>query len=178
MPDDVIDTPRLELVPLTPHLLRLVDRAATAEIERELEARVPAGWTRGIPARLRLEQLAADPSAQPWLVRATVLKATRRVVGSVGFHGPPDPAGRVEIGYKVVEAEQRKGYARESVAALTSWAFATGRARVCVASVRPDNAPSLALVRSFGFRMVGERIDEVGLDLVFECPLPLRGAHD
>ena len=172
----MIATVRLDLVPLRPGLLRLVERGRIAELERELGARVPAGWCEAIPARMRLEQLAADPSEQPWLVRAMVLRASRRVVGSIGFHGPPDRRGRVEIGYDVVGDERRKGYARESVGALTDWAFASGRARVCVASVSPDNAPSLALVRSLGFRQVGEQIDEIdGLELVFERPLPLAG---
>jgi [ribosomal protein S5]-alanine N-acetyltransferase len=171
-----ITTARLDLVPLRPRVLQLIDRGQMAEVERELGAEVPAAWRQTIPARLRLEQLAADASEQPWLVRAIVLRASRRVVGSVGFHGPPDARGRVEIGYDVVAAQRRKGYARESVGALTGWAYATGRARVCVASVSPDNAPSLALVRSLGFRQVGEQIDEIdGLELVFERPLPLTG---
>jgi ribosomal-protein-alanine N-acetyltransferase len=172
----VIPTVRLDLVPLPPELLRLVDRGQMAEVERELEAQVPTDWRQTIPARLRLEQLAADASEQPWLVRAMVLRTSRSIVGSVGFHGPPDRRGRVELGYDVVEAERRKGYAREGIGALTDWAFATGRARVCVASISPDNAPSLALVRSLGFRRAGEQIDEVdGLELVFEHPLPLTG---
>jgi L-amino acid N-acyltransferase YncA len=46
--------------------------------------------------------------------------------------------------------------------------------RTCVASVSPHNAPSLSLVRSFGFRHVGDQIDEIdGLELVFERRLPL-----
>ena len=172
----VIATARLELVPLRPGLLRLVQCAEMAELERELGARVPAGWCEVIPARLRLEQLAADGSEQPWLIRAMILREERHVVGSVGFHRPPDRRGRVEIGYDVVEAERRKGYARESVGALTGWAFSTGRARFCVASVSPGNAPSLALVRSLGFHQVGEQIDDIdGLELVFECALPLPG---
>jgi RimJ/RimL family protein N-acetyltransferase len=82
--------------------------------------------------------------------------------------------GRVEIGYDVVAGRRRRGYAREAIVGLAAWAFTTGRARVCVASVSPDNAPSLALVDSLGFRQVGEQIDEIdGLELVFECPLPL-----
>jgi [ribosomal protein S5]-alanine N-acetyltransferase len=40
--------------------------------------------------------------------------------------------------------------------------------------VAPHNAPSLALIRSFGFRQTGDRIDEIdGLELVFERRLPL-----
>jgi ribosomal-protein-alanine N-acetyltransferase len=127
-----------------------------------------------LPASLRREQLAADPSEAPWLVRAMVLRAPRQVVGSVGFHAPPDRNGRVEIGYDVVVTERRKGYAREGVRGLAARAFATGEAQVCVASISPDNAASLALVRSLGFRQVGQQIDDVdGLELVFERPLPL-----
>jgi RimJ/RimL family protein N-acetyltransferase len=168
----VIATERLDLVTLPPGLLRLIERGEIAELEGELAARVPDGWTEGVPASLRLAQLATDPSEEPWLVRAMVLRAARRVVGSVGFHAPPDRSGRVEIGYDVVAAERRKGYAREGILGLAAWAFTTGRAQICVASVSPDNAPSLALVRSLGFRLVGQQIDDVdGLELVFERPL-------
>jgi RimJ/RimL family protein N-acetyltransferase len=99
-------------------------------------------------------------------------------VGNVGFHGPPDEKGRVEIGYGIVASQRGRGYAREAIAGLTDWAFATGEARVCVASVSPSNAASLALVRSLGFRQVGEQIDELdGLELVFERVLPLEAGH-
>jgi ribosomal-protein-alanine N-acetyltransferase len=173
----VIATERMDLVLLPPALLRLIAGGRNAELERALGTRVPKGWADGIPASLRLEQLAADPSEEPWLVRAMVLRAPRRLVGSVGFHQPPDGSGRAEIGYDVVAAERRKGYAREAIRGLTEWAFATGRAHICVASISPDNTPSLALVRSLGFRHVGEQIDEVdGLELVFERRLPLDGA--
>jgi ribosomal-protein-alanine N-acetyltransferase len=174
--DGIIATDRMDLVPLPPALLRLIEGGRTAELERALGTRVPPGWADGIPASLRLEQLAADPSEEPWLVRAMVLRTPRRLVGSVGFHQPPDASGRAEIGYDVVAAQRRKGYAREGIHGMTTWAFATGRARICVASISPDNAASLALVRSLGFRQVGEQIDEVdGLELVFERRLPLDG---
>ena len=171
---DSIATPRLTLLSLTPSLLRAVAGGDLAEVERQLGAFVGTGWEDGVPATLRLEQLAADASEQPWLVRAMVARTPRQVVGCVGFHAPPDDRGRVEIGYDIVASERRKGYAREGIQALLEWAWATGRVRTCVASVSPHNAPSLALIRSFGFRRVGEQIDEVdGLELVFERRLPL-----
>jgi ribosomal-protein-alanine N-acetyltransferase len=173
----VIATERMDLVTLPPGLLRLIERGQIGELESTLGAHVPDGWADAIPASLRLEQLSADPSEEPWLVRAMMLRAPRRVVGSVGFHAPPDRRGRVEIGYDVVATERRKGYAREGVHGLAAWAFATGRAHICVASISPGNAPSLALVRSLRFRHVGQQIDDVdGLELVFERPLPLDGA--
>lgn len=173
--DDVITTPRLQLVSLTPPLLRAVAGGDLDEVERQLDAPVGAGWEDGVPAQRRLEQLAADPSEQPWLVRAVLARAPRRVVGCVGFHAPPDAHGRVEIGYDIVAGERRKGYAREAIHGLLDCAWATGRARVCVASVSPHNAPSLGLIRGFGFERVGEQIDEIdGLEWVFERPLPAR----
>jgi RimJ/RimL family protein N-acetyltransferase len=155
-------------------LLRAVAGGDLAEVERQLGARVGKGWEEGVPAKLRREQLTADASHQPWLVRAIVASTPRRMVGYVGFHAPPDDDGRVEIGYDIVVAERRKGYAREGIRALLDWAWATGRVRMCVACVSPDNAPSLALIHSLGFRDVGERIDEIdGLEWVFERRLPL-----
>ena len=97
-----------------------------------------------------------------------VTSTPRQVVGSIGFHAPPDDRGRVEIGYDVVASERRKGFAREGIGALLEWAWATGRVCTCVGSVSPHNAPSLALLQSFGFRRVGEQIDEIdGLEWIF-----------
>ena len=80
----------------------------------------------------------------------------------------------MEIRYDIVASQLRRGYAREAARALLDWAWATGRARTCVASVAPHNKPSLALIRSFGFQHTGEQIDEIdGLELVFERRLPL-----
>jgi ribosomal-protein-alanine N-acetyltransferase len=129
--DDVITTPRLKLVSLTPSLLRAIASGDLAEVERELDAPVGAGWEDGVPAERRLEQLAADPSEQPWLVRAVLALTPRRVDGSIGFHAPPDDHGRVEIGYDIVVRERRKGYAREAIHALLDCAWATGHARTC-----------------------------------------------
>jgi ribosomal-protein-alanine N-acetyltransferase len=174
----VIFTERLELVPLPPGLLESIARGDASAAAHRLDATVPEGWTDTIPAQGRLEQLATDPSEEPWLVRAIVLRAPRRVVGNVGFHGPPDDKGRVEIGYGIIPLQRRQGYAREAIAGLTDWAFATGEARVCVASVSPRNAASLALVRSLGFQQVGEQIDERdGLELAFERVLPLESGQ-
>jgi len=176
--DYVITTPRLKLVSLTPSLLHAVASGHLTEVERQLNARVGVGWEEGVPAERRLEQLAADPSEQPWLVRAVLAMTPPRVVGSIGFHSPPDDYGRVEIGYDIVAGERRKGYAREAVQALLDCAWATGRARTCIASVSPHNTPSLAVIRAFGFRRVGEQIDEIdGLEWVFERALPARNVR-
>ena len=93
-----------------------------------------------MPARLRLKQLAADASEQPWLVRAIVASTPRQVVGCVGFHAPPDDDGRVEIGYDIVASERRKGYAREGIQALLD-----GRGRLV--ALGPASPPSVRITR-------------------------------
>jgi len=43
-------------------------------------------------------------------------------------------------------------------------------------SISPDNEPSLRLAQQFGFRQVGEQMDEIdGLEYVFETSWPKQG---
>ena len=63
---------------------------------------------------LNLPQVLADPSVNPWLVRLAVLRETGEIVGLVNFHAPPDSDGMVEIGYRVIPAFRRRGYATRS----------------------------------------------------------------
>ncbi len=136
-----------------------------------LGAALPEDWPAGREQtlRFRLADLAADSSAQPWLLRAIVLRAERRMIGHVGFHDPPGPERRVEVGYSVYPEYRRQGYALEAVEALFTWATTEHGITRFRASVSPTNVASLALVRKLGFTQTGGRIDEIdGLELVFD----------
>jgi [ribosomal protein S5]-alanine N-acetyltransferase len=176
LPDDRrIESERLDLVLLDRPLLAALLDGRRAEVERALGASLPPSWP-GERARwliqLRLDQIGEDPASEPWLLRAIVLRERAIVIGHVGFHGPPDVRGRVEIGYSIFADHRRRGYASEAARALAAWALGRGGARTLVASVAPDNEPSLALVRRAGFRQVGTQWDELdGEELVFEVPL-------
>ena len=165
---DSIATPRLRLLPLTPSLLRAVAGGDLTEVGRQLGAHVGTGWEEGVPAKLRLEQLAADASEQPWLVRAMVASRPGRVVGSIGFHAPPDERGRVEIGYDVIASERRKGYAREGIRALLDWAWVT-RSRSDVRRLRQSAQRALAgphpLARVSACRRADRRDRRIGAGL-------------
>ena len=120
--------------------------------------------------RWRLAQIAADPSEEPWLVRAIVDRREGIAVGYVNFHAPPDDRGMVEIGYTIVPSRRRQGYASEAAEGMWAWAAEHG-ARVLRASISPDNEPSLALIHKAGFVEVGSQMDEIdGLELIFEKP--------
>jgi RimJ/RimL family protein N-acetyltransferase len=172
-----IRTERLELVSMSVPFMEALGRGDVEAATRAIGAIVPP-W---LPDQLqhfvqyRLATLRVTPSAQPWLGRALVLTdvgGTRRVIGTAGFHAPPDADGKVEIGYRLDPAFRRQGYAIEAVRGLFDWAAAQGVRRF-VASIAPHNAASLALAAKLGFRQVGEQIDEIdGLELVFETVWP------
>jgi RimJ/RimL family protein N-acetyltransferase len=137
-----------------------------------LGAILPADWPGDSErtVRWRIDDLAANPAAQPWLLRAMVLREPeRRMIGNVGFHDPPGPEGKAEVGYGVWPEYRRRGYALEAVEALFAWASREHGIQRFVASVGPWNEPSLGLVRKMGFVQTGVQMDEYdGEEWVFE----------
>ncbi len=66
-------------------------------------------------------------------------------------------------------AHRRQGVATEVVRALLDWAATEHGVQRFRASVSPDNVPSLATIRKFGFHQVGVQIDDIdGEELVFD----------
>jgi RimJ/RimL family protein N-acetyltransferase len=122
--------------------------------------------------RMRARQVAADPSAVTWVTGVVRDLDSGVVVGRAGFHGPPDARGMVEIGYAVLPEHQRRGYARATLAVLLDRARREPDVRVVRLAIAPGNAASLAVARPFGFRAVGEQVDEVdGPEVLYELDL-------
>ena len=169
----LIPTRRFELVSMSLAFMRLLLARDLDGAEAEIGAVIPAGLADRLDnfLQFRIADLSVDPAAQPWLGRAIVLvdpDGTRRIIGSCGFHSPPGPDGRVEVGYRVEPAYRRRGVATEAVHALFDWAYAQDVDRFR-ASVSPGNVPSLAIIRGLGFRQVGVQMDDIdGEELVFE----------
>jgi len=153
---------RIELVLLTPAYLR------GEPVDLGFED--PHGFLVGADyvIALRLADVEANPRIAPWLLRAIVDRETSAAVGFIGFHGAPDPRGMVEVGYEVLPAFRRRGYAREALVIMEVFAAREG-ARVVRASVSPENTASIALIERGGYIHVGEQIDEIDVrELVYE----------
>ena len=72
-------------------------------------------------------------------------------VGGIGFFGPPDADGAVEVGYGLVPAARGRGLA--SAALLRAIAIATAHGvRVVRADTDPANLPSSRVLERAGFR--------------------------
>ena len=168
-----ISTPRLDLVWMSPAFIEAVLEERRLEAGEILGALVPPEFP-GKSARglaMRRKQMLDDPTAARWLTRAMVLReAGRPMIGHLGFHAKPDERNTIEIGYTVFADHRRRGYALEAARSLIGWATRAHGIERIVASVSPNNEPSLTLIRKLGFNDTGNQQwdDEDGLELIFE----------
>lgn len=163
-----IQSSRLDLIPMSPAFFEASLTGDLATAGQLLGAVVPPDWLAETGLmRIRLDQLRAEPSLQPWLVRAMVLRKEQQMIGHIGFHSRPGAdylselaPGGVEFGYTVFPSFRRQGYAREAAEALMAWAHREHRVTRFVVTISPDNLPSLGLAQQFGFKQIGSHIDE------------------
>jgi RimJ/RimL family protein N-acetyltransferase len=164
----------IELVPMTREFIEAAlagrhDQAA-ALLGIEIPPEFPSEGEKGFLG-LRLRQMSEDERFRTWCPHAVVLDG--RMIGHAGYHGPPgvnsvENPDAVEFGYRTFPAHRGRGYATQAATKLMEMARERGIEQF-VLSVAPDNEPSLAIVRKFGFVQTGERMDEEdGLELVFE----------
>jgi RimJ/RimL family protein N-acetyltransferase len=99
-----------------------------------------------------VRQLADDPAPHavfgPMMIRTL---DDGLAVGGIGFFGPPDATGSVEIGYGLVPAVRGLGIVSAALAELLAIAAAEGVRRVTAETDRANRASSRVLERA-GFR--------------------------
>lgn len=121
------------------------------------------------PLRWRVPQVKEDPSTNKWFIRFIVLKGLNHVIGSISFHGVPDQEGMIEIGLGIEEPFRGNGYAQEALLGMWRWACGQEGVKVLRYTVSPDNAPSMAIIKRFGFTFKGVQIDdEDGPENIYE----------
>lgn len=173
----ILTTQRLDLIPMSPAFLRASLDGDLATAKNLLGASLPADWPDSPPLlSLRLFQLKADPSLEPWLLRAIVLRETCTMIGNIGFHTAPGPEyleehspGAVEFGFGVDERYRRQGFAREASVAMMNWARESHGVRNFVLTISPDNTASQNLAAQLGFVRIGSHVDEIdGIEDILE----------
>ncbi|MFD6276069.1 GNAT family N-acetyltransferase [Streptomyces sp. NPDC060209] len=180
---DSLVTARLTLHPLT--------AAEAALVETGDSAAPPDGvcWAPGYPddgdragARRFLATCASAGSPQPFgpyevRLRADGSATDGPAIGGVAFHGRPDAAGQVTVGYGLISSARGQGYASEALRALLAFARSQG-----VLSVKGDadldNIGSHRVMASAGMRLVAVdarlkhfRVDWRGISSVDRDPM-------
>ena len=151
---------RLELRPL-PAAAAAALPADRAETSRLLGAALAPDWPQPDLLAVLPLQASATPSSEGFGVWVMVERESSTVVGDVGFIGPPDATGSVEVGYSVVPDRRRRGYATEAARALVTWALEQPDVSVVVARCDSDNVPSIRTLERIGFRPTGEQDGQV-----------------
>ncbi|MCH7591388.1 MAG: GNAT family N-acetyltransferase [Planctomycetes bacterium] len=150
-----IETERLEIVAEDLSLARAGVEGREA-LAAGLSATVPNDWPPEIMAGATgywVPHLEKNPDLVGWAVWHIIRKEDRILIGGAGFKGMPD-AGRVDIGYAVLDAFQRRGYATEAAGALIDWAFSDPRVDRIVGETLPHLSASIRVMQRLGFELV------------------------
>ena len=148
---ELLETPRLKLLPFTLELKKvtLFERDGLPEM---LGVAVPDAWPgadmlEALPHFI--EAMEQDPLGRVW--DGIILhKADRVAIGGIGFHGPPDEAGMVEIGYNIIPAYEGQGYATEMARRVIDLAFQTPGIERITAQCLDDNIGSIRVLEKVG----------------------------
>jgi RimJ/RimL family protein N-acetyltransferase len=90
------------------------------------------------------------------------------VIGDVGFHAPPDDLGEVSVGFGIVPAARRRGYAVEALRAVLDWALRQPEVRAVHADTDLVNLASQRVLLGAGMRVVADEGDRK----VYEIHVP------
>jgi RimJ/RimL family protein N-acetyltransferase len=135
--------------------------AGGAELARLLGVEAPPSWPpqfNGPETRDWIRGLMRRHPDEPGYA-SWYLIANGELVGAIGYKGPPDADGMVEIGYAVVDERHRRGYASAGVELITKRALADPRVRTIAAETLPDGVASQGVLLKAGFARTGSRID-------------------
>ena len=112
------------------------------------------------PLPFRIPRIRKEPALAKYLLRLIVLRERAEIIGSAGFHAGPDEVGMIEIGIRIEPAFQGQGYATEALRGMWGWAVRDELVTTLRYTVSPENERSQAIIKKFGFQLIGQQIDE------------------
>ncbi|EKO1913037.1 GNAT family N-acetyltransferase [Clostridium botulinum] len=151
----LIQTERLELIPLTLNQLKLWIEDIS-QLEKELDCSYKAESMEGFFLEVvkgQYEITQKDPNNYLWhsfffLVR----KDDRVVVGSADFKDIPNENGEVEIGYGLGKEFEHNGYMTEAVKAMCGWALKQNGVTSVIAETDLEGLASQKILKCCGFK--------------------------
>lgn len=169
-----LHTPRLDLLLITHDELFALEQAPTDEVvftQRSFTNPFGILTQEPIPHANRIADVRAHPDNIMWYYRLIVLRESDELIGSISFHAPPDHNGMIEVGLGITTERQGLGFATEALRGLWNWAAQRSDVSVVRYTVRPDNAPSQAIISHYPCDFLGQQIDEEdGPEDIYEIP--------
>ena len=155
-----VRTERLDLLPIPPAAAAALpgDRATA---QAELGSALPPTWPHAALLGVLARQGSLRDGQERFGAWCIIERTADVVIGDIGFDGPPDADGIVEIGYSIDPGWRRRGMAGEALAGLLGWVDREADVTGVIACCSPDNTPSIRLLEAHGFRRAGLRGDEL-----------------
>lgn len=151
-----LHTERMRLVPLTlaqmqmqlddyPGLERSLGARVTGNrLEKEMHKNVARS----------MDYMRQEPNDAIWnTFWAAILEEDSTFIGGIGFKGPANAAGEVELGYGFDAPYRNRGLATEAVQAMTQWAFEEPAVTSVTAETNYTNIASARVLQKNGFQL-------------------------
>lgn len=99
-----------------------------------------------------------------WVQYAIEISETKTLIGDCAIKLQEDNERIAEIGITISQSYQQKGFAKEVLTALLKWLFEEKQLHRIVETVDAENAASINLLKTVGFRLEGSFIENVFLN--------------
>lgn len=160
----MIDGERLALVPAAREALQAELDKDLTRLGEVLGARVDPTWPPDLygpeAAQFMLDLLDRDPHSANWGAHYFVLKSGWPTLIGVGGYKSAPRDGDIELGYSVVSAHQRQGYASEATRMMTARAFADPSVQRVIAHTLTELTPSIGVLEKCGFTLQPDTKEE------------------
>lgn len=105
-----------------------------------------------LPKIIKNLELVEEPTGfESWMI---IKQDNMAVIGDAGFKGKPNANGEVDIGYSIIEKEQKRGYGFETAKKLTDWAFSQQEVKFITASCLINNIASARILEKLGMQEI------------------------
>lgn len=162
----MLETDRLKLIPLSKHQLEryllcdgtLEEELNLALVERTINPRVYAAIRTRILPKMRDHSEVDFRYYTFWL---SVFKPKNAIAAEIGFKGPPNERGEVEIGFATHDEFRNQNVMTETLNALCQWAFEQPDITAVVGVSDPQNTASHRVLEKNNFTPVKETTTDV-----------------
>lgn len=115
----------------------------------------PRAFVAGFIADMQAKSPGESEPGGPWYQFVIERRVDEAVLGDLGIGFGIPGERQVELGWRILPDFQRRGYAREAVAATIGWLIEAHGIHRFVGIAASENLASIALLQSLGFRREG-----------------------
>ncbi|WP_282454610.1 GNAT family N-acetyltransferase [Flavobacterium pygoscelis] len=149
-------TKRLILIPFTIEICETILKSDFRNLD-SLKLNRAFGWPDAevletLPKIIdNLSRVEKPTGFESWMI---IKKENYEIIGDLGFKGFNPHDNNIDLGYGIIEEEQKKGYALEATNELIAWAFLNPIVKEITARCLMENEASIHLLKKLNFKII------------------------